>query len=572
MAAAAFQCRSFRRDACVVDACAMTYSNEDFQLTDSKWWSKFEEIFSTMCAALDGVNASVADREFGRFHYKSEYLRLQAMWSDKVNQTINFGVPYSDSWLLAIWLYVSGCPSHIIDDDCLLLDVSNIVQKFSEDVILAEELVRAMEGVGYRRPFARIVAMYLSVSPSFEFADIIRGIAKPVSANSFLCGSEDELNTNAFFRTSLTESADSSSVAASEPSQCFISVAGYRLEEALTQLIAKPFQPTDQWRARDFARHTYHTIADMLTDNPGHYVLGHVTSEQCVIDMCIRDNIRRNMNGISVPGMTVLAGHRNSSSCGHGMYFFQISQTGDFDTLSTLENVTEGTVKYYEFQSFLYALTRAFDDSAHNYHLAPAVLLLLVPNTKAFTNAYSQNLPLLDAAAGGCSCQRRYKLSSEDSPIEFQICYDEIEGSCPDISRADAAAVLRACLNDPAQLNAAALRFGLVNLQEAGAFEAIVSDGSVMTNIKNFIDEIYDQETSEKLIVSELRSRLFLVQKCKIGVVRCARSVNRAIFARWLQFHHPLHRSIHRPISLERLLLPYRTSSWRSSDLLHFAK
>jgi len=86
--------------------------------------------------------------------------------------------------------------------------------------------------------------------------------------------------------------------------------------------------------------------------------------------------------------------------------------------------------------------------------------------------------------------------------------------NCSDISMADAATVLRACSNAcPVRLNAAALRFGLVNLQKAKSLEAICLERSVMKSIgastdKNFTDEIKKHEKDGKITVSQLCSQL----------------------------------------------------------------
>jgi len=410
-------CRSVRKVDCLFDESGITYSDDHFQLTDCKLWPMVESIFSSMCVEMDGANAIASDRESGHFYYKGEYIRLKAMWCERVEKAIESGLPFSESWLIAIWLYVSGCPPHISDENSLMQDISDIVQKFSMDDIPSQDLVRAMEVAGYRRPFARMVAMFLSLSSSFEFTEIIRGIATPLSLNSFLCCVDENANQYAFYRSSLKGEGEDE-FTASKASQCFISVAGDTL--SVKPLIAQPFSPFNEWKEKDFARHTYMTIVSMLNGNPDHYVLGHVTSEQSVIEMCIREG--EVAEETRMRGMSVLAGHRNSSSCGHGMYFFQISQVGDFDTFCTLENVPEHAVKYYEFQSFLYALTRAFDNPTRNYQLAPAVLLFMVPNDQTFMNAYSQNLPLLDDEFDGCSCKRRYnKPSSEGPHSEFTI-------------------------------------------------------------------------------------------------------------------------------------------------------
>jgi hypothetical protein len=102
-------------------------------------------------------------------------------------------------------------------------------------------------------------------------------------------------------------------------------------------------------------------------------------------------------------GMSVFASHNNENSCGQGMYFFRISEVGDFNTLSCNRcDDLNADLLQVEFQGFMYALTRAFQGSTHTHHLTPAVLLAVVPKTSpiAFKNASDVALPLLNGTEG----------------------------------------------------------------------------------------------------------------------------------------------------------------------------
>jgi hypothetical protein len=239
---------------------------------------------------------------------------------------------------------------------------------------------------------------------------------------------------------------------------------------------------------------------ELLTSNANHYVLGHVTSEQHIIDMCSHDKDAHRPHRKKMRGMTVLAGNRNSSSCGNGMYFFRISTKGNFDHLSNPENAIADTPKYYEFQGFMYALTRAFLNSTRDYHLSPAVLLSTVPKDTgaAFVNACSENLSLLHEK---CTCPRRFLSIVDRYDEQFQLSGEDDV----DVSVGEAAAIVSTFLNgDPERLNAAALRLGLVDLEAVGAFEAFVSDGTIMANLKIDILSEISNATSPSSLFQQL--------------------------------------------------------------------
>ena len=491
-------------------------SSDDFASMDNVLQSKLEEILSPLKLEMDGVNTSIVDTSIGQFYCKGEYLRLKAIWTATIEESVNIGFPFCDSMLVALWLYAHGCPLYIHDEDILLQHVSDIVQTFEVDDIPAQSFVNAMEKAGFRRPFARMMAKFLSgKSAGYNFMDIIRGIATPLSCNSYiLCKLGDE----SVYYSSCIRAISPDSLLVAEPEKpCFVSIAGGDIN---IPLIARCFQPGINWKQKDFARHTYNAIMELLTSNANHYVLGHVTSEQHIIDMCSHDKDAQRPHWKKMRGMTVLAGNRNSSSCGNGMYFFRISTEGNFDHLSNPENAIADTPKYYEFQGFMYALTRAFLNSTRDYHLSPAVLLSTVPKDTgaAFVNACSENLSLLHEK---CTCPRRFLSIVDRYDEQFQLSGEDDV----DVSVGEAAAIVSTFLNgDPERLNAAALRLGLVDLEAVGAFEAFVSDGTIMANLKIDILSEISNATSPSSLFQQLGFDLD-------GAVRCTLSMWMEIFA-----------------------------------------
>ena len=446
----------------------------DFTPIDNLLQSKLDELFSPLKVEMDGVNASIVDTSIGQFYYKGEYLRLKAIWTTTIEELVKCGFPCCDSMLVALWLYAHGCPLYVHDGDILLQHVSDIVQAFDVEDIPCQSFVNAMEEAGYWRPFARMIAKFLSrKTVGFDFTDIVRGIATPLSNNSYLlCKLGDEMS---YYSSSIRVSSPDNLLVADQEKQCFISIAGGHIN---IPLIARAFQPDMNWKQKDFACHTYNVIMELLTSNTNHCVLGHVTSEQNIIAMCSHEKDESKPHWKKMRGMTVLASNRNKSSCGNGMYFFRMSAVGNFEVLSNPEIAVLETPTYYEFQGFMYALTRAFGNSTRDYHLAPAVLLSTVSNDTAFVNAYSENLPLLSEK---CTCPRRFLSVVDCKDDQFHLAGEDEVG----VSVGEAAAVVYSFLkDDPERLNAAALRMGLVDLETAGAFEAFVSDGTIMTNLK----------------------------------------------------------------------------------------
>jgi hypothetical protein len=122
-------------------------------------------------------------------------------------------------------MYAHGCPLYIHDEDILLQHVSDIVQTFEVDDIPAQSFVNAMEKAGFRRPFARMMAKFLSgKSAGFNFMDIIRGIATPLSCNSYiLCKLGDE---SVYYSSCIRAISPDSLLVAKPEKPCFVSIAG----------------------------------------------------------------------------------------------------------------------------------------------------------------------------------------------------------------------------------------------------------------------------------------------------------------------------------------------------------
>ena len=156
---------------------------------DKSLQSKIEETFSSLKVEIDGLFWTPASANFTT---RASIFDLKQCGLLRLKSLSNMAFLFCDSMLVALWLYVHGCrPLHVHDEDILLQQVSDIVQTFDmEDIPAQRSFVKAMEEKGYRRPFARIVAIFLSRSTAgFDFVDIIRGIATPLSSNSIIFAS-----------------------------------------------------------------------------------------------------------------------------------------------------------------------------------------------------------------------------------------------------------------------------------------------------------------------------------------------------------------------------------------------
>jgi len=124
------------------------------------------------------------------------------------------------------------------------------------------------------------------------------------------------------------------------------------------------------------------------------------------------------------------------------------------------------------------------------------------PSLPIFKDASQQVLPLLNAANGGCSCARQFRDAFVVTPTV-----------------SDLANVLQSCVDDQEadhieRLNAVAIRFGVVNLKETGAFEAYIADGSAISSLKPFqAEQLKDCEVKGSLDLGMLSKRMGFPEK-----------------------------------------------------------
>jgi len=137
-----------------------------------------------------------------------------------------------------------------------------------------------------------------------NFAEIIRRVSTPFRLNSFLHINE-ESDGKAFYRSHVTETS-SGRLKFSEEKPCFISLSECDFSKQLGAFAFKA--DNDQWHPGQFAEFAYDKIGqlELLRDYDDHVVLGHVTSEQSIIDMCLEGEGGKEL----VQGMSVLASHK----------------------------------------------------------------------------------------------------------------------------------------------------------------------------------------------------------------------------------------------------------------------
>lgn len=457
----------------------LPYRYEVDEFEESDIWRSLQNDFSDLFDEFDGVIASVIEN-CGEAELKGEFLELKSTWVTKFDCSVK-----KDSFLLAhpkfivaVWLFVSGCPGVITNFMTLAFHIHRFIQDFETDDIAIDDFVSKLERNGYRRQFSRLISMHLSSDDS-ELIEVIRNLCEPPSLNSFLCGGADIF---AYFRSHIHEQ-DEEIIVEGGAELCCLTVAQ---SDATRKLQSHPFRATDQnWEVGDFAKHTYEKINKLLEDNHGFVVLGHATSEQSVIDMCARQNISNDNRG-----MSILASNENKNTCGRGMYFFRISEVGDFDQLSRAGG-DPNDPKNFEFQSFLYALTRPFQNSNLTSRCSPAVLLFLIDKTEVednFKNTITDQLPYLN-----CSCSRRYGsdfIVKDDSSV---------------VTLGDAIQITETLFNDSSEkferMNGVALRTGFVDYSIINGFEGYVQDGSQLSSIELNLEALPGYEKPKSKVI-----------------------------------------------------------------------
>lgn len=450
------------------------FSEEEY-VSGSDDWEELQHIFRELIDEFDGIAAAIVQNN-GCGEYKSDYLYLKSLWTKSVEYASSRDLPIlmCQSLYNAIWLYVCGCPGVITEAEMLALHISRIVHNFESEEVDPSCFISAMEERGFRRPFSRLVASSLTDGFGFDFFETIKGFCNPPSINSYLCKIPNE--ELAYFQSYIVQDEKENVVTRTSPELCHISVLG-ESDVHPTLLACALEMDNKDWSPADFTKDTYARIQKLLTENEGCVVLGHVTSEQSVIDMCCRDD--ENPNEIELRGLSIWVSNKNKTTCGRGMYFFRMSSAKrTFEELA-YGGGSEADLEHIEFQSFLYGLTRAFKNTDLCHLLSPAVLLFVVNQdfTDDFVDLVSVELPLLDDNGdGGCTCPPRYD-------GEFKV-NDQVNS----VTARDGASLLRYCFEDYTEdkvekQNAVALRSGLVNFKDIRGYEANVSDGSKLSSI-----------------------------------------------------------------------------------------
>jgi hypothetical protein len=331
---------------------AESYDFPDIRINDPEDWDQLQYIFSSIKEEFDGVASSIV-QDTGHGEYKCEFLSLKALWTKGVQDAFRckYLSEYTDDSLFeTLWLFVSGCPPAVTGSESLAYSISRIIRSIKEEKIPSSRFISEMLANGYRRPFSQLVAMHFCKDVGFDIMDTIEALSTPPSLNSYLCLNPNMIDESVYFQSSIVQDADMENgigvtYCTDDAKKCFLTALGI-VEK--TPLHAHPLKfDSDDWRPRDFAKATYLKIADLIGKNKDTVVLGHVTSEQSIIDMCVHE---KDEEGETGRGMSVYVSGKNSASCGHGMYFFRISDAGDFELLAANGAATD--LQHAEFQSF----------------------------------------------------------------------------------------------------------------------------------------------------------------------------------------------------------------------------
>eukprot|EP01036_Dinobryon_divergens_P026756 gene26756-35438_t len=361
-------------------------------------------------------------------------------------------------WLEAMWLQVLGFPSRVRTKNDVLSTIyfsfSNL-RAFDKDSVLFH-----LEYDGFRQSLALWIYNRFSLD-SFE-EDVLK-MADPLSGNSFLCSSNGSVH---FTRLQAEGTGDNTLYSRVEPTKpLFLCVDGgdYCREDILPIELQLEQQ---NWFPKDFARKAFDEIKTRGSTN--HYILGHCTSEQCIVGMCKK-------------GITPLATYANLNSCGRGMYFFRLDFDVlqlSFDELNAMGVTDESNPLGIQFRAFVNSLFTVFQKADFDA-TSPSIILFLIPCNEHDLDPYdaiSSHLPTCnDSSSSGwkCSCCPRL--------ITAAFSKDSISVATNSRCRISAADVKDAIsmidTHDVEKSNAMAILGGVVDFQRipTGVYSAITT-------------------------------------------------------------------------------------------------
>ena len=391
--------------------------------------------------------------------FKSKWEEAISNVKDRIADII---LPDSNEWLEAMWLYVIGCPSDVRSKIGLISSIRCAFSKLK--TFDEEEIIRTLKWEGFRPSLAGWIFDRCS---SKDFEDDVWKIATFMPWNSYLFTRD-----NLVHYTHLHYNDMKSEFQSVEFEQVILHVAGV---DGLQRrdIFSLPLDMEEKsWTPVDFARAAFNKLKSIIRE--GFYILGHCCTEQSVVSM-------------SKTGISTLATFQSEYTCGHGMYFFELSWDVfqlDFDVLNqmALQDSPDMDLdsRGLQFRAFVYALTRVFQGAGCDA-MSPSLLVFLMPRSAGSFpepfDAVTKKLPMCndnssDLSSWRCACEPLFSLDEDGKP--------RIDKSQPMNASAICNAISMIQEDDIEKINGFALLGGIVDFRriQNGVYTSIITDNT----------------------------------------------------------------------------------------------
>lgn len=353
----------------------------------------YQMVFATLHELVDTI--------FNNFHCpcrnmdKNLLIKLKINWDKAINRVENFSISRSLSiidWFPAMWLFSIGCPTIVhTQDEMITLVCETVLNNKSKSEI---DIEASLLQVKFRPSFAKWLS-YRITNHLDSFEHDLWDISEPISLCSFLFtdnsnivkyNSSQPINHEDNTKVSSQSFQSSQLYQSSQLSLKVIPRNNFDNSTSVSEITAVPFTNLNRsWVPMDFAKFVFEYIQHQFKIVDNTYVFyGHCTSEESIMKM-------------NKFGMSPFYGYKNKTSCGHGMYFFQMGHmnfsfeelfmniekyNNEINVKRDMKNDVEKAMEkdMSQFCSFIYAIFKIFDRKSIRF-LSPAILLFKILKT-----------------------------------------------------------------------------------------------------------------------------------------------------------------------------------------------
>lgn len=375
----------------------------------------------------------ITSSNYARNMNKELMSKFTCDWEYTLTTVFNFPIIQSlpiHTWISVVWLQVIGCPHIIHSEQDLIYLLCEII--LSRPFHTQEEITESLKKAGFRETISYFISHQIMFNIN-DFNRQLRELSEPISWNSFLVATKISETSTPYveytYSHHLTEEESESKkeiekiYTVVQPTKLKLSV--IKKDHSQENITAVPLNwGNKDWYPRDFTKSVFDYIQLQLKMeiNSTKCFFGHCTTEQNIVKM-------------SKYGMSPYAGYQNPMSCGRGMYFFKLSKT-EFTFLELTQKAEriDNSKLGKEFQGFLYAVTRCFNNGI--FASSAAVLLFMVQeNDFPLVDSTKYLLPLQK----DCKCPNVI-LDDKNADLKdlksLKICHTEELVSLSDIKRA----------------------------------------------------------------------------------------------------------------------------------------